>query len=93
MMFTGFNAPIDAQALGDLIDDIGELPVTMAMGDNRPGLEHAARFMHTVLAEIYDLAYDLATHKDGSPAADVLALIGIKAAVALRASALEGLMP
>jgi len=89
MMFTGFNAPIDAQALGDLIDDIGELPVTMAMGDNRPGLEHAARFMHTVLAEIYDLA----THKDGSPAADVLALIGIKAAVALRASALEGLMP
>lgn len=80
-MLTGFTAPIDAQALGDLIDDTG--PATTGQVDGK--LLDLSRFMHTIIADVESLL------QEGKLQANLLAIAKLRCA--LREAARYGLLP
>ncbi len=76
-------------ALGDLMDGRGELAGALASNEQRIAqILQQLRFMHTVIAEVNDLADE----KSKTPL-DNLGLIRVKAQVALRVAAQSGLLP
>ena len=77
------------EALGDLMDGKGELAGAVASNEQRIAqILQQLRFMHTVIAEVNDLADE----KSKTPL-DNLGLIRVKAQVALRVAAQSGLLP
>ena len=80
---------MNLEALGDLMDGNGELAGALASSEQRiEQLVQQLRFMHTVIAEVNDLADE----KSKTPL-DNLGLIRVKAQVALRVAAQSGLLP
>lgn len=82
MMPTGFTAPIDAQSLGDLIDDTGPAATTVQV-DRK--LLDLSRFMHTIIADVESLL------QEGKLQANLLAIAKLRCA--LREAARYGLLP
>ena len=80
---------MNLEALGDLMDGRGELAGALASNEQRIAqILQQLRFMHTVIAEVNDLADE----KSKTPL-DNLGLIRVKAQVALRVAAQSGLLP
>ncbi len=80
---------MNLEALGDLMDGKGELAGALASNEQRIAqILQQLRFMHTVIAEVNDLADE----KSKTPL-DNLGLIRVKAQVALRVAAQSGLLP
>lgn len=80
---------MNLEALGDLMDGNGELAGALASSEQRIAqILQQLRFMHTVIAEVNDLADE----KSKTPL-DNLGLIRVKAQVALRVAAQSGLLP
>ena len=80
---------MNLEALGDLMDGNGELAGALASNEQRIAqILQQLRFMHTVIAEVNDLADE----KSKTPL-DNLGLIRVKAQVALRVAAQSGLLP
>ncbi len=79
---------MDIEALGELMDGRGELAGALASNEQRIAqILQQLRFMHTVIAEVNDLADE----KSKTPL-DNLGLIRVKAQVALRVAAQSGLL-
>lgn len=76
-MLTGFTAPIDAQALGDLIDDTG--PATTVQVDGK--LLDLSRFMHTVLVDVESILQEGRLHADALVLTNELALVKVRCAL------------
>ena len=81
------NHAIDAQALGDLIDNEGIAAEVTEADDITRRLLDQARYQHLVLAEIYDLS----DPKSKTPLAD-MEMIRVKASAALRSATKSGLL-
>ncbi len=80
---------MDIEALGDLMDGKGELAGSIANQELYiKRLVDQLRFLHTVLADVHDLADE----KSKTPLQN-MGLIRIKTQVALRAVAQSGLLP
>ena len=80
---------MDIKALGELMDGRGELAGALASNEQRIAqILQQLRFMHTVIAEVHDLADE----KSKTPLNN-LGLIRVKAHVALRVAAQSGLLP
>ena len=80
---------MNLEALGDLMDGKGELAGAMASNEQRIAqLVQQLRFLHTVVAEVHDLADE----KSLAPLNNI-GLIRIKVQVALRVAAQSGLLP
>ena len=79
---------MNLEALGDLMDDRGELAGAMANTElHTKRLTDQLRFLHTVLADVHDLA-----DENSKTPLNNLGLIRIKAQVALRQAAQSGLL-
>jgi hypothetical protein len=79
---------MNLEALGDLMDGNGELAGALASSEQRiEQLVQQLRFMHTVIAEVHELADE----KSKTPLNN-LGLIRVKAHVALRVAAQSGLL-
>ncbi len=79
---------MNLEALGDLMDGKGELAGALASNEQRIAqILQQLRFMHTVIAEVNDLADE----KSKTPL-DNLGLIRVKAQVALRLASKSGLL-
>lgn len=80
---------MNLEALGDLMDGKGELASALASNEQRIAqLVQQLRFLHTVVAEVHDLADE----KSLAPLNNI-GLIRIKVQVALRVAAQSGLLP
>ncbi len=76
------------EALGDLMDGKGELAGAVASNEQRIAqILQQLRFMHTVIAEVHDLADEASKTPLNN-----LGLIRVKAQVALRVAAQSGLL-
>lgn len=79
---------MNLEALGDLMDGRGELAGAMANTElHTKRLTDQLRFLHTVLADVHDLA-----DENSKTPLNNLGLIRIKAQVALRQAAQSGLL-
>ncbi len=79
---------MDMEALGDLMDGKGELAGALASNEQRIAqLLQQLRFMHTVIAEVHELADE----KSKTPLNNI-GLIRVKTQVALRVAAQSGLL-
>ncbi len=79
---------MNLEALGDLMDGKGELAGAMANTElHTKRLMDQLRFLHTVLADVHDLAASA-----GVTPLNNLGLIRVKAHVALRVAAQSGLL-
>ena len=80
---------MNLEALGDLMDGKGELAGALASSEQRSAqILQQLRFMHTVIAEVHDLA-----DENSVAPLNNIGLIRIKAQVALRVAAQSGLLP
>ncbi len=80
---------MNLESLGELMDGKGELAGAIACNEQRIAqLVQQLRFLHTVVAEVHDLADE----KSVAPLNNI-GLIRIKAQVALRVAAQSGLLP